>query len=146
MTSDAHTLDTGNAPRGDPGINKAPTLRATWRLLQPFFTSKHRWLAAILVGLLVAESFIVTSVALQVNTWNGRWMDTLAAREYASLMPLLGTFALLVAIELTVYVVVAAVVLTVTDPFPTAVTVPMIIWPPPRVPNPPGPACVPVPC
>ena len=103
MTSDAHTLDTGKAPRGDPGINKVPTLQATWRLLQPFFTSKHRWIAAILVGLLVAESFIVTSLALWENTWFGRWMDALASREYASLMPLLGTFALLAAIEVAVY-------------------------------------------
>ncbi|HEY8879440.1 MAG TPA: ABC transporter ATP-binding protein/permease [Roseateles sp.] len=89
------------APKGGDGVisgvDTVSTLRATYRLLAPFFQSRHRVLAVGLIAYLIANTFMGTALALYQNTWHGQWMDALTARKTAELAPLLRIFGLIMA-------------------------------------------------
>ncbi|WP_109479219.1 ABC transporter ATP-binding protein/permease [Paraburkholderia sp. C35] len=91
---DGHKQTTKRKPAesDSPILPQGGTLRAAWRLVQPFWKSEQRWKAYGLLAFLLAEALASAGLQVWFNKWNGRFMDAIARYDEAVIWPLAGQF------------------------------------------------------
>lgn len=76
-----------NATQIDSGRQRVRlTLRNAWQIGLPFFQSEERWLARVLIGMLVALNLTLVWTTLLFTRWQGIFYDALQAKDWNAFM------------------------------------------------------------
>jgi vitamin B12/bleomycin/antimicrobial peptide transport system ATP-binding/permease protein len=83
-----------------PANPQAATLKATWSLVRPFWTSPHKFLHFGLFAALVAITLSSTYVAVAATRWYGGFTDMLVRYDSARLTPTFIQFGRILAMQI----------------------------------------------